>query len=91
MLVAARRLGGFLVAIGQVERLLFARSRFSALRDILGRRMRLEITDWEAAKVAAPKVAALLGDFFEWDDTRVKLETEAYLATVDGWERAAKG
>ena len=61
------------------------------LRDILGRRMRLEITDWEAAKVAAPKVAALLGDFFEWDDTRVKLETEAYLATVDGWERAAKG
>ncbi len=61
------------------------------LRDVLGRRMRLEIVDWHAAKIAAPAVAALLGDFFEWGAERVQKETQDYIRMVDGWVEAAMG
>lgn len=59
------------------------------LRDVLGRRMRLEIVDWNAAKTAAPAVATLLGDFFEWGPERIRMETEEYIRMVDGWMDAA--
>ncbi len=52
------------------------------VRDVLARRLRLEIADWAAAAAAAPLVARLLGEELGWPAARQQEEAAAYRALL---------
>ncbi|MCC7507383.1 MAG: FAD-dependent oxidoreductase [Saprospiraceae bacterium] len=60
-----------------------ARSEMACtLRDVLARRLRLEIADWQASGDAAPGVAAILARELGWPEEREKLERDKYRALL---------
>jgi glycerol-3-phosphate dehydrogenase len=48
------------------------------LRDFMARRIRLEITDWQAAMKAAPVVAGIMGDELGWSGRQQQMEIDTY-------------
>ena len=48
------------------------------LRDMLARRVRLEIADWQAAEAVAEPVATLMARELGWDEARRQRETSLY-------------
>ncbi|MBL7802635.1 MAG: FAD-dependent oxidoreductase [Saprospiraceae bacterium] len=52
------------------------------LRDVLARRLRLEIADWQAAGAAAPAVAAILARELGWPEERERVERDKYRALL---------
>jgi glycerol-3-phosphate dehydrogenase len=52
------------------------------VRDFLARRLRLEILDWEAAQLAAPIVAEILGQEYDWDTHQQEREAETYIDLI---------
>jgi glycerol-3-phosphate dehydrogenase len=59
------------------------------LRDFLARRIRLEITDWQAAMAAAPETARLMGTELGWSQDRQREATAAYIALIQGFQNQA--
>ena len=49
------------------------------LRDALGRRIRLEFTDWKACQAAIPLAAEVMAATLGWSDAEKKRQTAAYL------------
>ncbi len=60
------------------------------LEDVLRRRLRASIEEWDQGAAAAPEVAALIAPILGWDDETAKRETEHYLRQVEA-ERHARG
>ncbi len=56
------------------------------LRDVLARRTRLEILDWEAVITVAPTVAQIMGAELGWSQQKVEQETEVYTALIRGFQ-----
>ena len=52
------------------------------LRDFLARRIRLEITDWQAAHDTAPVVAQIMGKLLRWSENKIHQETADYQALM---------
>jgi glycerol-3-phosphate dehydrogenase len=52
------------------------------VRDFLARRIRLEITDWQAAIETAPTVARLLGEIHGWSKAGQTQQTENYVQLI---------
>ncbi|MBN8683755.1 MAG: FAD-dependent oxidoreductase [Chitinophagales bacterium] len=52
------------------------------LRDFLARRIRLEITDWQAAHDTAPAVALIMGKLLHWSESKTQQETADYQALI---------
>lgn len=59
------------------------------LRDMMARRMRLEITDWQAAGEAAPVVAGYMGRELGWTEAEKQKELTAYHALLDHFRASA--
>lgn len=59
------------------------------LRDFIARRIRLEITDWRAARDAAPVVAAVMGEELGWPEDAQKKELTAYRALLTRFRQSA--
>lgn len=59
------------------------------IRDFLARRIRLEITDWEAALDAAPRVAKLMGDELGWTTNRQSDAAAAYADLLKSFQKMA--
>jgi glycerol-3-phosphate dehydrogenase len=59
------------------------------LDDVLTRRTRISIEEWDRGTSCAPDVAALMGDVLGWDDDTRKREVEHYLLRVEA-ERASQ-
>ncbi len=59
------------------------------LEDVLHRRTRVAIEEWDSGAAAAPEAAALMAPVLGWDDDRVKRETDQYLRQVEA-ERQAR-
>ncbi len=60
-----------------------------SVRDFLARRIRLEVSDWQAARTVAPEVARLLGETLGWPAARQVAEAEAYTALIDNFVQQA--
>jgi glycerol-3-phosphate dehydrogenase len=60
------------------------------VEDVLRRRLRASIEEWDQGAAAAPEVAALMAPLLDWDAERTKRETEHYLRQVEA-ERDARG
>jgi glycerol-3-phosphate dehydrogenase len=62
------------------------------LEDVLTRRTRISIEEWDRGVAAAPEVAALIAPILGWDAETERAEVERYLARVraerDSQERA---
>jgi glycerol-3-phosphate dehydrogenase len=58
-------------------------------RDFLARRIRLEITDWQAAAKAAPIVANLMGTALGWTEKQCEAEGAAYQKLVENFKKQA--
>ncbi|MFB9835255.1 glycerol-3-phosphate dehydrogenase/oxidase [Actinoallomurus acaciae] len=52
------------------------------LEDVLRRRLRASMEEWDQGAAAAPEVAGLIAPILGWDDETAKRETENYLAQV---------
>jgi glycerol-3-phosphate dehydrogenase len=52
------------------------------LSDVLARRLRLEIMDWQKALHAAPVVARVMADYFAWTDAEMATELSQYQAKL---------
>jgi len=61
------------------------------VRDFLARRVRLEITDWQAAAKAAPIVAKLMGTALDWTEKQCETEGAAYQKLVENFKKQADG
>ncbi|GAB4492194.1 MAG: FAD-dependent oxidoreductase [Saprospiraceae bacterium] len=61
------------------------------VRDFLARRIRLEITDWQAASAAAPIVAKLMGTALGWTEKRCEAEGAAYQKLLENFKKQAIG
>lgn len=59
------------------------------LRDFLARRIRLEITDWQAAKNIVPVVAKIMGDELGWTAAKQQNEITAYTELLTHFEKMA--
>jgi glycerol-3-phosphate dehydrogenase len=59
------------------------------IEDVLRRRLRASMEEWDQGAAAAPEVAALIAPHLEWDAETVKRETEHYLRQVEA-ERDAR-
>ncbi|MDN3358261.1 glycerol-3-phosphate dehydrogenase/oxidase [Actinomadura sp. DC4] len=59
------------------------------VEDVLRRRLRASMEEWDQGAAAAPEVAALIAPYLGWDAETVKRETEHYLRHVDA-EREAR-
>jgi glycerol-3-phosphate dehydrogenase len=53
------------------------------LEDVLSRRMRILIEEWDGGVAAAPEVARLIAPILDWDADDVARETERYLRHVE--------
>jgi glycerol-3-phosphate dehydrogenase len=51
--------------------------------DILGRRTHILNEAWDNGLAAAPQVAAYIGEFLDWDKSRIDRELRAYQEQVD--------
>jgi glycerol-3-phosphate dehydrogenase len=60
------------------------------LEDVLRRRLRAAMEEWDQGAAAAPEVAALIGSYLDWDAETVKRETENYLAQVEAQRQARR-
>jgi len=60
-------------------------------RDFLARRIRLEITDWDATLECLPTVCDLMGRELGWDAATERRMTNDYTALVRGFQREAEG
>jgi glycerol-3-phosphate dehydrogenase len=58
------------------------------VEDVLRRRLRASIEEWDQGAGAVPEVAALMAPILGWDEERVKRETEHYLRQVEAERRA---
>ncbi len=61
------------------------------VRDFLARRVRLEITDWQAAWAAAPIVANLIGKELGWTEKRCEAEGATYQKLLENFKNQADG
>ena len=61
------------------------------IRDFLARRIRLEITDWQAAAKAAPVVAAIMGNALGWTVEQQQNEWTGYTALLEQFKAQANG
>ncbi|GLY89871.1 glycerol-3-phosphate dehydrogenase/oxidase [Actinoallomurus iriomotensis] len=52
------------------------------LEDVLRRRLRASMEEWDQGAAAAPEVAGLIAPILGWDDETAKRETENYVARV---------
>jgi glycerol-3-phosphate dehydrogenase len=59
------------------------------IEDVLRRRLRASMEEWDQGAAAAPEVAALIAPHLDWDAETVKRETEHYLRQVEA-ERDAR-
>jgi glycerol-3-phosphate dehydrogenase len=59
------------------------------VEDVLRRRLRASMEEWDQGAAAAPEVAALMAPYLDWDAETVKRETEHYLGQVQA-ERQAR-
>jgi glycerol-3-phosphate dehydrogenase len=59
------------------------------LRDFLARRIRLEITDWQAAAKAAPKVAKIMGEELGWPERAEAEQLQEYEKLLTAFQLAA--
>jgi len=60
------------------------------LRDVLSRRIRLEILDWAAAAAAAPMVASLMAAELGWTQEQMERAAAEYVERLGEWRRAAR-
>ena len=60
------------------------------VRDFLARRIRLEVSDWQAAQAVAPEVARLLGGVFGWSAARQIAEADHYIDLITGFAQQVK-
>lgn len=58
------------------------------LRDVLARRMRLEIMDWEATVEAVPMVSELMAQELGWDEAQKQQQIEEYTALLQSFVKA---
>lgn len=61
-----------------------------SLHDFLARRIRLEITDWDAACRAAPTVAKWMGATLGWPEAEQKAKADAYIDQVNRFIQTAQ-
>ncbi|PHN03666.1 glycerol-3-phosphate dehydrogenase/oxidase [Flavilitoribacter nigricans] len=59
-------------------------------RDILARRIRLEILDWRVAHQITPEVSALIGSKMGWSEEEVRSYARAYQEELEKWMKAAE-
>jgi glycerol-3-phosphate dehydrogenase len=59
------------------------------IEDVLRRRLRASMEEWDQGAAAAPEVAALIAPYLGWDAEASKRETEHYLRQVEA-ERQAR-
>ncbi|MGH3378946.1 MAG: glycerol-3-phosphate dehydrogenase/oxidase [Actinoallomurus sp.] len=59
------------------------------IEDVLRRRLRASMEEWDQGAAAAPEVASLIAPHLGWDAERAKRETEHYLRQVEA-ERQAR-
>lgn len=52
------------------------------IRDFMARRIRLEIVDWQAAREATPRVAALMAPLLGWSEMEEKRQVETYVKRI---------
>ncbi|WP_329241037.1 glycerol-3-phosphate dehydrogenase/oxidase [Actinoallomurus sp. NBC_01490] len=60
------------------------------LEDVLRRRTRAAIEEWDQGTAAAPEIAGLIAPVLGWDDETVKRETDHYLRQVEAERRARR-
>ena len=60
------------------------------IRDFMARRIRLECTDWEAARQAAPVVAKYMGSSLGWSTLEQKNMLQKYLDLLDSFIKCSK-
>jgi glycerol-3-phosphate dehydrogenase len=60
------------------------------LRDVLARRIRLEIMDWEATLEALPTVAELMAQELKWTPAQKQQQIDDYQAMVQLFMKAAE-
>jgi glycerol-3-phosphate dehydrogenase len=60
------------------------------LRDVLARRMRLEIMDWEATQEAVPVVANLMAQELGWTQAHKQKQIDEYLQLVQSFIKSAE-
>jgi glycerol-3-phosphate dehydrogenase len=60
------------------------------VEDVLRRRLRASMEEWDQGAAAAPEVAALVGPRLGWDAETVKRETENYLGQVEAQREARR-
>jgi glycerol-3-phosphate dehydrogenase len=58
------------------------------LEDILARRMRIAMEEWDSGAAAAPEVARLVAPVLGWDDVTIDREVEQYLLTIQAERNA---
>ena len=61
------------------------------IRDFLARRIRLEMSDWQASIEAAPVVAQIMGQELGWTEQRMQQESDAYKTLLEGFRMQANG
>lgn len=61
------------------------------VRDFLARRVRLEITNWQAAAEAAPIVAKLMSAALGWTEEQCEAEGAAYQKLIEKFKKQADG
>lgn len=62
------------------------REMAGSLRDVLARRIRLEILDWQATIEVAPTTAQIMGPELGWAEQQVEQETQAYICLIRGFQ-----
>ncbi|MEZ4902921.1 MAG: FAD-dependent oxidoreductase [Spirosomataceae bacterium] len=60
------------------------------LRDVLARRIRLEIMDWEATQEAIPVVANLMAQELGWSQSQKQQQIEAYLQLIRSFIKSSQ-
>ena len=60
-----------------------------SLRDVLARRLRLEILDWEATLTAISRVADLMKKELNWPDTFARQEIKIYTGQIERFKSVA--
>jgi glycerol-3-phosphate dehydrogenase len=59
------------------------------IRDVLARRIGLELWDWQVASQTAPVVAAIMAELLGWSQTVVEQQTEAYQQLIEYFRKKA--
>ncbi len=60
-------------------------------RDVLARRLRLEMCDWSATLQAIPQVVALMGEELGWNEMERTAQKATYTAQIQGFMRMING